>query len=418
VSTALTVQRTTYPAHLQAVDAVVGALKRLGLPLGRLDQASILSAARRRTGLEDYGDDSFLEPMAMVTRHTEQVGLTALASVFVRETYVKAVANRMRLQDQLRRNPQIADTPIRRPIFVLGFPRSGTTLLQNLLAQAPSRRGLRFWELITPVPVHDDPQTDARRRLIIAERILRASYLMAPEMRAVHEVRPDTFEECWYLFMNTFAVLNQDFQTGMRPIGDWLLQHDMVGPYQEYRQWLQMMLTIHPAEQLLLKCPEHLWFLDALLEVFPDACIVWTHRDPVASIASYASMMTLPRRVLFGRVDLQALGDHITDRFLGGALRAMETRKRADPARFYDVDFHDLLRDPKKVVYGISEHFGLDNPPDYDARLDAYLGERRGDERGKHVYSSARYGIDPHEVHRRYAPYIDAFKIPLAKQHP
>jgi hypothetical protein len=416
VSSALTVQRTTYPPHLRALDRLVGALQAIGLPLGRLDQRSILDAARRRTGLNDYGDDAFLEAMELVLRHTEPLGFTALARLIVRETHVKAVSNRLRLQAQLARRPEILTTPVHRPIFVLGFPRSGTTLLQNLLAQAPSRRGLRFWELITPVPVHDDPTIDAQRRLTIAARILQASYLMAPEMRAVHEVRADTFEECWYLFMNSFAVLNQDFQTGAPAIGDWLFEHDMTGPYREYRRWLQMMLTMNPAEQLLLKCPEHLWFLDALLEVFPDACIVWTHRDPVASIASYASMMTLPRRTLFGRVDPHALGAHITERFLRGTERAMATRRHADPARFFDVQFHDLLRDPKRVVQELSEHFQLHNPPDYDARLDAYLSERRGDERGKHVYSAERYGIDPAEVHRRYAPYLEAFQIPVAKE--
>ncbi len=413
----LTVERTDYPLHIRAVDSLVGIADRLGAPFARLDQAHILEYARRRSGLHDFGDPAFLEPMSLVIDNAQKLGFTNLARVFIRASYIKAVVNRLKLVAELSRNPEISKTPLKRPIFIVGFPRTGTTLLQNLLAQAPGRRGLRFWELITPLPVSSDPAIDRRRRLRAADIALFAGNMMAPEMNEVHEIGSESYEECWYLFMNSFSVLNWDLQTGLQDYGRYLLDRDMTGAYEEYRTWLQVLLQNDPAEHLLLKCPEHLWFLDALLEVFPDACIVWTHRDPVVSIASYCSMMSLPRRMLFGSFDPMQVGQDIASRFHDGVTRAMAVRDKADPSRFYDVDFLELVKNPKQVAHDIAAHFDLSEPADMDARMAAWLAEERKDERGAHVYSADRYGINPDDIHERYAEYIERFSIPTKREH-
>lgn len=407
----LTVERIDYPWHIRAVDGALGLLDRAGSDLGNLDPENILAAARRQTGLSDFGDMSFLEPMRLVSDNTERLGFTHLARAASRGTWLKAAVNRLRLQEALRRDPTIAQTPVRRPIFVLGFPRSGTTLLQNLLAQVPSRRGLHLWELLTPLPVHTNPATDHARRRRTAQLILTAGKLVAPEMDDVHYIDPDTFEEDWYLFCNSFRVLNWDLMTGLEDYGGWLLDHDMTVAYAEYRTWLQVLLHQRPAEHLLLKCPEHLWFVDSLLKVFPDACIVWTHRDPVASIASYCSLMTLPRRMMYGHVEPKDLGRQIVDRFHAATERAMTALDAADRDRFYHVDFRRLLSEPRQVVHDICGHFNLEDPPDHDALLDAWLAAPRADERGKHVYSAERYGIDAGAVTERYQRYIQRFDL-------
>jgi hypothetical protein len=417
VSKRLTVERLAYPWHLRLADRVLGGLGAMGLQYVSLDRERILDNARRNVGLDDFGGSAFLEPMDMVLEAATARGLTNIGKVATRASYVKALTNRLRMREHLAKFPHIRDTPIRKPIFIVGFPRSGTTLLQNLMAQADNRRGLRFWELLTPVPVNaQDPAADRHRRERAARIALAASAWVAPEMNAVHEVRIDSFEECWYLFIPAFAVLNWDLQLGLDGYSKWLLEHDMRGPYEEYRTWLKLLLQNEHADHLLLKCPEHLWFLDALLDVFPDACVVWTHRDPVVSIASYCSLMTLPRRMLLGEIDPVKLGREITDRFHVGVQRAMEARKRHDPARFYDVDFLDLVKDPISVVHDISRHFELDEPANFDERIQAWQNSRRSDKRGAHVYSGERYGIDPAAIHAQYADYIEAFDIPINRE--
>ncbi len=415
VSDELTVQRLTYAPHVKALDALVGLAFRLGLPHGDLDPDAVLAGARRATGLDDFGGDAFLEPMGIVAHNARRLAFTNLARVFVRNSWQKAATNRLLLQDLLRRAPQIRDVKVDRPIFVLGFPRTGTTLLQNLLACDPGCRGLKFYELITPIPVSEDPETDRRRRLRSADLALNAGYLVAPEMGQMHAIGPETFEECWYLFMNTFCVMNWDLMTGLSDYGDWLLQHDMRAAYHEYRTWLQVLLHVQPADRLLLKCPEHLWFLDALLDAFPDACIVWTHRDPVASIASYGSMMSLPRRMIYGKFEPLDVGRMVQDRFHAAVTRAMAVRDRVGDDRFLDVHFHELVAEPKAVAHRVFERFDLPVTPDLDARMDAWLAEEREDERGAHKYSAARYGIDPDDVMAQFADYIARYDIPTKR---
>jgi len=383
----------------------------IGLPIGNCDPASILRAARGR-GPGDWGDDAFQTPMNLLCDAVRENGrLTPLARVVMRQSFIRAVKNRLELQACLQRHPDIEQTRIERPIFVLGFPRTGTTVLQNLLCLQPGRRGLRFWELVTPVPWHENPAIDERKRRANAKRMLKAAYLIAPEQKEIHFIDAETYEECWPLFGASFCVMNYDLQSGMRRYGDFLMDHDMVGPYQEYAQVLKLLSWRNPADQLVLKCPEHLWFVDALLEVFPDACIVWTHRDPVPTIASYCSLMSLQWRTLYGHYDPTELGEHITTRFHQGIQRAMAARAAADPKRFFDVNFHNLVNDQAGTVRAICEYFELPHGEHMDTAVAGWLANRRADHRGAHKYSAARYGIDTARVHDLYRDYIDQFEV-------
>jgi len=399
---------------IRALDGLIGAAQWLNVPIGKLDQDTIIEAAQRSTGLEDLGDPSFLEPMAKLLANARKAPFTSLGQAFTQMSCQRAVSNRLRIEQYLKTHPEVLGQTIRRPVFILGFPRTGTTLLQNLIAQAPNRRALEFWELTMPVPVHDDKAQDRAKRIRKADQILRAAYFIAPEQQAVHEVRSTTAEECWPLFINTFSVLNVDLQSGMTDYGEWLLNHDMTGPYREYARQLKLLQHMDSEQDLLLKCPEHLWFLDALLEVFPDACIVWTHRDPFRSVASYCSLISIAWRSLYGRFDPHDVGTHIEDRFLRGVERAMKARDAyGDESRFFDVEFSDLVQNPIDVVHKINDHFQLGFDNSMDASMEAWLQNKRSDKRGSHKYSAERYGLSPERVNGKFQDYIDRFKIQL-----
>jgi hypothetical protein len=209
----------------------------------------------------------------------------------------------------------------------------------------------------------------------------------------------------------SFSALNLDISSGLRRYGTWLLDQDMTWPYREYRERLQMLLHRNPARQLVLKCPEHLWFLDSLLEVFPDACIVWTHRAPMACIASYCSMVSLNLRTVFGGYDGAEVGAHITKRFHQGVTRAMAVRDRVGSDRFFDADFAELVADPLAMVERINAHFGLDSSPEGRAAMESYMETERKDARGKHRYDAARYGLDPAVIDATFADYRARFGI-------
>jgi len=411
-----TVARKTYRKRVHAVNALAGVAERLHLDVGRIHAGSILDAAQRSTGLDDWGDDHFLTPMRQVVDAVRaEEDFTPLARVILRQSWIRAVQNRLHLQRYLQRHPEVHDVAVKRPIFVLGFPRTGTTLLQHLLALDPTRRGLQIWELTHPVPSVEDPHEERRTSIRNIDWMLRAAYQLAPEMGEVHYVDSTTLEECWYLFANSFAVMNWDLQSGLVDYGNWLSESwDMRPAYAEYATLLKLRLSRVPAQQLVLKCPEHLWFIDALLDTFPDACIVWTHRDPYPTIASYCSLMSMQWRTLFGRIHGARIGRHMEMRLLQGIERALAARAEADPSRFYDVRFRDLVSDPVAVVQDIHRHFDLSWTDQAAARARAYLDEERQDARGKHKYDPNTYGLDRDRVQRKYARYIDRFGVEIA----
>ena len=408
---ALTVDREEYSWTLKVLNSVVAAMHRLGLPFSQLGEASLLEAARRSTGLEDWGGEHFLEPLRVMLDDVESSDLTSLARISTRDIGIQCLSNRLRLTDYFKRHPHVNDHPIERPVFILGFPRTGTTVLQNLLALDKERRALPFWEIMNPVPFHEDPEKDEAARIRAANAKLRIAYWVLPEMADVHEIRAHTLEECWPLLANAFTVMAWDMGSGWRTYGQWLLGHDMAESYREYKQCLQVMAQREPESGFVLKCPDHLWFIDSLLEVFPDACIVWTHRDPYDSIGSYSSLISLNWRLMYGRFDPRDVGAHVQDRFLNGIQRALAVRERVGEDRFYDVDFVNLCQDPTSVVDGITNHFGL-RPIEHD-QVHGYLGKKRQDARGKHKYDAGRYGVDRAEVYNEYQDYIDRFKIPV-----
>jgi hypothetical protein len=381
----------------------------LGLPFTRLDVDSVLREARRKTRLDDWGSDRFVAPMQQVFDSVGRCDYSPIAPLFFRGLAVRAVVHRLQIEAFFERHPEAEAIPIERPIFVLGFPRSGTTVLQNLLAMGERRRPLQLWELANPAPLDPDPDRDRARRLARVESDLAWANRMSPEMASVHDIRPTTAEECWPLMSNALTVLNFDICHALRPYGDWLLAQDITWAYREYRRQLQMLLHRRSAHRLVLKCPEHLWFLDALLAVFPDACVVWTHRDPLVCTASYSSMVSLSRRFLQGHIDPPVIGEHVADRFVTGVERAMAVRDRLGDDRVLDVDYRELVGDPVAATNRVERHFGLRVT---DPRhLQAWLDEDRDDRPGSHRYDPAMWGLQREALDERFGAYIERFGL-------
>ncbi|MFT6142182.1 MAG: hypothetical protein ACJATT_000577 [Myxococcota bacterium] len=408
-----TVSQDSIGPVVKALDVGIGALKALGVERTRLTEDAILGRAMRETGLSDFGDSRFRIPMRRILGMIEKRnGLNNMASVTFNHAMTQAAANRLRLVAYQKAHPDVHDVKVERPVFVLGFPRTGTTALQNLLASDPRRRGLEFWEICNPLPSGASSSADDKRRVRKTKRDLDIAYRVAPEMEVVHWIDAHTIEECWPLFANSFSVMNWDLQTGISEWGDFLSNDwDMRWAYGEYKQYLQALLHQRPTQNLVLKCPEHLWFLDELLETFPDAAIVWSHRDPYKSIASYCSLISLQWRTLYGKIDTKGLGAHITKRFHQGVEAAMDARSRANPKQFFDVRFSKFIQDPAAMVSRILTHFDLPNDTLTEAGMNAWMNNKRADARGKHQYDPDHYGLDASKIRGRYQSYIDNFDV-------
>lgn len=404
----LTVRRLRAGPLLRSLDAV--AALAAPLPACEVSARSVLRAASRRQGSTDWGSEAFIEPLERLMDEVSQGPWTPAARQICRQVAIRAVVNRIAIERAIAADPAIEQIDVR-PLFVVGLPRTGTTLLQNLLAQEPDSRALEFWELSNPAPLHPDPIVDERQRKARTARDLALARRFVPEMPQVHDIAVDSFEECWTLLANTFCVLNFDRANGATRFGDWLLEQDVTWAYQEFRRMLQVLLARRGASTLVLKCPEHLWFLEPLLQVFPNAGVVWTHRDPGASVASYCSMVTLSRRTMFGRVDPRALGAHISDRFVQGLRRATQCRDHVAPERFFDVPFEALQADPAAVVRAARERFDLPVTTEGMDAVQRWLASPRRDGPGRHRYSAARYGLRPRDP--AFTPYRRRFDAPV-----
>ena len=396
-----TVERERYRLGEHVVNSLTTFSRSIGLAATRLDQRSLITAARRRTNLENTGDDRFLEGLGRIV--SESAGrYTGLGDAVLRSLLVKALEVRLRSVDYIKRHPDVLEVPIDKPIIVLGLPRSGTTLLQNLLAASPDRAQLEFWELMSVAPINEaDLEADKQQRIRELARLLRAANLFIPELDRIHHATPTTPEEDWQLLVPSFQALAFQSAFGLEEYGRWLQgDADMVWAYREFKQRLQIILHQRPRQRLVLKCPDHLWFIDALTEVFPDAHIVQTRRDPVDCIASYASMMSLQERTLTGRIEWQPLAKRLTDFLLSGTRRAEEARSRHDDWRFCDAPFDELVRDPAGVVRRVSDHFAL--PAPCDTCISRELAKARADRPGSHRYSIGRLGLEPDVIHREF----------------
>jgi hypothetical protein len=184
--------------------------------------------------------------------------------------------------------------------------------------------------------------------------------------------------------------------------------------YEEYKRLLQIQASITPTSIFVLKCPTHLWNLKPILEVFPDACIVWTHRNPRNSIASTSSLMALAQRFFFDKVDDQKrIGELVEERFYSITDEAIKFREYVGDDQFYDINFETLIKDIPGAVRNIRKHFRLTHTKEHDKAVQEYLDKPRKDKPGKHKYSPEQFGLDPKEIVERFNNYIDRFDIKI-----
>lgn len=380
--TALTYQRPHRPWPVKVVNTVART--------GRLDADELVGAARRRTGLEDFGAPAVDEPLHLLVDSFERdARLSALGSLLIRRAIVAELSRRLRIVAAL---PGVARTRIERPIFVLGLPRTGTTLLFNLLAQVPGARPLLGWEAFDPLP----PPRRWRYRTA-----LRGLDYMAPDLHSVHELVPDGPQECLQLLSRTvvswgFLVLGR-----LSSYERWLWEADRethAAAYALHRAQLQLLQSRRKGGRWLLKSPAHLNAIPALLDVYPDACIVQTHRDLGEVLPSSCSLFAVGASVLSDAVDPHQVGRDWVERLRRTIDRAAETRASVPAQRFYDVAYRDLMRDPCAVVRRIHEHFGSELPAGAVERMHAYLQANPAGRTGAHRYSLDQFGLDAAQV--------------------
>ena len=400
---------------LRLLNGVGGALRAAGLPLVRLDEASLLAEASRRARLDDFGDDAFRDPLRrLLASYESEARLTLLGRLIARRDAVRLLENRLHLADTCRRHPEIAAEPVRAPIVVVGLPRTGTTVLHALLAQDPENRVPMTWEVMHPWPAPERATYDTDPRIAQVERHFAGVDRVIPGFKSMHPMGALLPQECVALTAHEFATMIYHTANRVPSYQRWLDGADLRWVYRAHRRWLQYLQWRCPGERWVLKSPGHLWALDALRAEYPDVRIVQTHRDPLKVVASLASLVAALRSMATDEIDAHEIGADWTARLADGLERSMVARANGmlPPSQVLDVQFHDLVRDEIATVRRIYSHFGLTLSAAAEARMRAFLAANPREKHGVHRYALSAAGLDEATERRRYAAYEARFAIP------
>jgi hypothetical protein len=390
---------------------VVGAgLQRLGVRVGDLHPEQLCREAIRKTGLRDWGGSEFHEPLGVFLEAVEKAPkLHSFGRVAVHASLVHALSNRLLLQAYWCRYPQVLQLQVKRPLFIMGAPRTGTTLLFNLLAQDPTHRPLLNWEASTPAPSPRQNRVDLDYKY--AANVGRQLHYLLPDLRHKHDFGPDAPEECNILFLNTLESEILYFWYDVPHYRAWLNTRDRVGSYANYCNQLKLLQHLRPGHRWLLKSTTHIYSLAALLTVFPDACIIQTHRDPLKVLPSTCSLEATYRGLCYPVVDYARLADESAEQLSLGLTACRVERSRFPAHHFYDAHYRELVRDPIGVLKAIYRQFDFELGHKTVERMAGYLAANPQYKHGVHRYSLEEFGLDARRERARFGDYVNAYQI-------
>ena len=371
--------------------------------------AALVDEAASRAGPWP-GEVPFLANLELLVESSRRTAaLNATGHQVLHKAAVRHLRNLRHLQAFVDDHPDVARRPLEGPVVVTGLPRTGTTLLHNLLALDPGHRVLRFWEALHPVPPEaGGPSAEALQAQ--AQRWLDGFYRLVPEFRAIHGATPTGPEECDALLQNSFASQHFDDMFDAEDYSAWLAHASLTDEYEHYALQLRVLSgSLVPGTRWALKSPSHLGHLDALLAALPGATVVMCHRHPHQAVASYASLVHALRRAYSDAASAAEIGRQALTRTATAVHRALGVRDATTDAAVVDVSYQDLVRDPLGTVRSTYERLGRPMGPGMEEQVVEYATANPQHRHGPHRYDLARFGLTPEEVDTAFAPYMERF---------
>jgi hypothetical protein len=374
------------------------------------DADEMEDGARAATGLDDFGSPYYREGLErIVAALNTEADLNDVGRAIQHATISNALIQRLKIEDTYRRHPEIDDQVIGGPVFVIGLPRTGTTALSQLVAADPQFRSLRMWESQAPTPPPDAATQHSDPRIAQAAAGLQMLDDMFPLMKTMYNSEPTAPTECQDLMGMSFRTFHFDGAVRAPGYLAWLMGCDMRETYTFHRRVLKLLQWRCPPVLWHLKTPVHMFALDALVEAYPDAKFLWSHRDPAKVMGSVCSLIQYVRSWSSDRDDAEELGAEQVDSWVEAVRRAMAFRDRVGGERFADVSFADLQRDPVGTLQSSYESLGLNFTEATLHSVQRWAGSHTPGSRGVHDYDLTHYGLTPEGVRERFADYLAAY---------
>lgn len=384
----------------------------------RLEPDALMQSARAELGLGDFGADDFRDRLdVLCTAMRTEAGFGPAGIVSAYALLVGLLKNRLLIEDQLRRHPEIHDVEIDAPIIVCGLPRTGTTHLHNLIAADPALRSLPYWESLEPVlaaqeaPGAGEPDP----RLARTEAALGFVNTAMPYFRRMHEMTVDHVHEEIQLLAIDFSTMLFETMAPMPSWRDYYLAHDQTPHYEYMRTILKVLQWQRGGDRWVLKSPQHIEQFGVLADVFPDATFVVTHRDPVAVTTSVATMLTYSARMSQAEVDPVRIGGYWSDRTERMLRACVDGRDLLPDTQTIDVPFSEFMADDVAMVERV--YALADQPFTSEVRtaMDTFMAEHPRGRHGGVVYDLADFGLDRAERRAALRFYVDRFGVRLEK---
>lgn len=378
-----------------------------------LDAEALIAEARETTGLADFGpDQSFMTGFHRLVAAVEAMNPPAQLRETAHHKILGLLATRLRYVEDERRHPEIVGQDVGDPLIVCGLPRTGTTITYDLLCLDPAARAPREWEWYIPWPAPEESSFDSDPRIAQVQAIYENWLKHAPQLADIQRMDCTQPGECNHGMMLHFASTNFPAELGVPDFARWLQETVPEGQYRTHKRMLQQFQWKGPRGRWTLKSPQHLMDLPGLVDAYPGAMLVWTHRDPVLTLSSLSSMIAGFLAAVGAPQDDKAIGRSVFDTWCVAMARATEARaSRPDiEARIIDLAHVDIVADPMQSIERIYERFGLPFGEEHRGRIKRFLSDNPSASRlGKHKHSPADFGIDAEEVHERLSDYYERY---------
>lgn len=379
-----------------------------------LEPAELMATARRNTGFDDFGEDSWLEGFHVFLKALdEEADLHLLGRLMTRSDILRWLEARLGIEAAYAQYPEIEDEVIDQPVIVTGLPRSGTSILFELLSQDPQFGSPRNWEIMFPYPPPETASYHSDPRIERCQHLVTQWNRVVPTYAAMHEMGAEIPNECIVAMSCTFMSENLPGQYQIPSYNAWYYQQDLRPAYAYYRRMLKLLQWKNPRRHWLLKAPSHLGNLPVVFDTFPDARVVITHRDPIVAQASVTNLLgTLYWMRSSQAFDARAFENLMTPEAgaarLGAVVDLLE--QNAVPRdQVHNFLYADLVRQPLPALESLYRNMGQSLSDTAREAMDAYLARKPQGKFGKHQYSlgEQQENARKRQLYRRYQTYFN-----------
>jgi len=373
----------------------------------------LVDEATAQAGLSDFGDPWFFGHIdVLIPSLNEEARLSEAGAFGARHMIVSSLVKRLQHVDLLKKNPAILDEQVNVTAVLSGLPRTGSTMLHRMLAAAPQLTGVKWYETQNYVPLAGETRDDPTPRLEAAKGVLAYMLDALPELMSIHPMSIEQPDEEVIILGQLFSSSMIESTYFVPSYAKWLWEQDAAQAYADLIQILQSLQWQDPSrkgQSWVLKTPGHLMAMDTVLDAFPDAKIVMTHRDPVTTLPSYCSMETSLYKLGSDDISGEMIGAYWQGRLKQWLDKFMAVRAKAGSERFIDIDYRELTQNAAEQGARVLEFAGIPMSAEIENGMADWIEANRREHRAAHTYTLEDFGLNADEITREYGSYIDAF---------